>query len=244
MPKAFAASFKSIEVTKLRVNRTVMMMPIADMAIRQRLPTPRELAADGLVHAIGIIAGLVGATMLIMIATTHRSVFEFAALLTYSGGLVAMLCCSAAYNLFRSSPLRELLRRFDHAAIFVMIAGTYTPFTTLRLEGFWAVVLTGWMWFVAALGIALKLLHPQLFDRLSIGFYLTLGWTGLIALDPLLASLRLSTLVLLAVGGVLYTIGVIFHVWERLPFQNAIWHGFVLIAAGVHYVAILDGVVL
>ena len=82
--------------------------------------------------------------------------------------------------------------------------------------------------------------HTRLFDRLSIGFYLAFGWIGLIACKPFAASLQLSTFILLAVGGVLYTVGVIFHVWQRLHFQNAIWHGFVVAAAGVHYFAVLD----
>ncbi|MGE3904564.1 MAG: hemolysin III family protein, partial [Reyranellaceae bacterium] len=156
----------------------------------------------------------------------------------------AMLICSAAYNLARNSRRRALLRRFDHAAIFAMIAGTYTPFTTLRLDGGWGAGLTAAVWTVATIGIALKLWKPHLVERASIPLYLALGWTIVVAVNPLLGALDPSTLVLLAVGGLLYTLGVAFHVWERLPYQNAAWHACVLAAAAVHYAAVIDAVFL
>jgi len=156
---------------------------------------------------------------------------------------LAMLGCSAAYQILRSSRRRELLRCFDHTAIFLMIAGTYTPFTLLRIRPFWDVVLTSVVWSIAGAGIALRLLRPHVFDRLSLGFYLALGWAGLAAIAPLVPTVHLSTLVLLGAGGLLYSAGVVFHVWERLPFQNAIWHGFVLVAAAAHYTAVLEEIV-
>jgi hemolysin III len=203
----------------------------------------KELVVDGVIHVVGITAGLIGAAILVIAAARRGTPLELAALITYSGGLLAMLGCSAAYQLLRSSRRRELLRCFDHTAIFLMIAGTYTPFTLLRLEPLGASLLTGLVWSIAALGIALRLVRPSLFDRVSIGFYLALGWAGLAAIGPLVPFLQTSTLVLLAAGGLLYTVGVLFHVWERLPFQNAIWHAFVLVAAAAHYAAVLDEIV-
>lgn len=202
-----------------------------------------ELVADGIIHVIGITAGLAGAAILVIAAATRGSPLELAALVTYAGGLLAMLGCSAAYQILRSSRRRELLRCFDHSAIFLMIAGTYTPFTLLRLRPFWDIVLTGTVWSVAVAGIALRLLRPQIFDRVSLAFYLALGWAGLAAAAPLVPFLQVSTLVLLGAGGVLYSAGVVFHTWDRLPFQNAIWHAFVLVAAGVHYAAVLEEIV-
>jgi hemolysin III len=149
-----------------------------------------------------------------------------------------MLGCSAAYNVFHTSERREWLRRLDHAAIFAMIAGTYTPFTT-RLGSGWASGLTAVIWIVAAAGIALKLWQPRRIETISIILYLALGWIGLAAAGPFMAALDARTLTLLALGGIVYTAGVIFHLWHRLPYQNAIWHGFVLVAAGVHYLAVL-----
>ena len=213
------------------------------MATALRALTRGELVADGVIHVIGITAGLIGAAILVIAAATRGSPLELAALLTYSGGLLAMLGCSAAYQLLRSSRRRELLRCFDHSAIFLMIAGTYTPFTLLRIRPFWDVVLTAAVWSIAVAGIALRLARPRVFDRVSLGFYLALGWAGLAAIAPFVPMVHLSTLVLLGAGGLLYSAGVVFHLWERLPFQNAIWHTFVLMAAAVHYAAVLEEIV-
>jgi hemolysin III len=213
------------------------------MATALRPLTRGERVADGVIHVIGIAAGLIGAAMLVIAAATRGSPLELAALATYSGGLLAMLACSAAYQLLRSSRRRELLRCFDHSAIFLMIAGTYTPFTMLRIRPFWDVAFTLAVWSIAAAGIALRLFNPRLFDRVSIAFYLALGWAGLAAVAPLVPFVQVSTLALLGVGGLLYSAGVVFHLWERLPFQNAIWHAFVLVAAAVHYAAVLEEIV-
>jgi hemolysin III len=163
--------------------------------------------------------------------------------LIYAAGLLAMLGCSAAYNMFRTSRWRDWLRRFDHAAIFAMIAGTYTPFTLLGLKGAWSISLTAVIWAVAAIGIAIKLLKPQRIETVSIGLYLALGWIGVVAAGPFMAAFDPVTLSLLAAGGILYSSGVVFHLWHRLPYQNAIWHGFVLAAAAVHYAAVVGVVV-
>jgi hemolysin III len=215
----------------------------APMATALRALTRGELVADGVIHVIGIAAGLVGAAILVISAATRGSPLELAAVATYSGGLLAMLGCSAAYQLLRSSRRRELLRCFDHTAIFLMIAGTYTPFTLLRTRPFWDVALTAAVWSIAGAGIALRLMRPQVFDRVSLAFYLALGWAGLAAAAPLVPMVHVSTLILLGVGGLLYSAGVVFHMWERLPFQNAIWHAFVLVAAGAHYAAVLEEIV-
>jgi len=189
-----------------------------------------------------MLAGLAGTVTLAALVALQGDWVAAIPVAVYAFGLMAMLVCSAAYNLARSSRRRALLRRFDHAAIFAMIAGTYTPFTTLRLEGGWAAGLTGAVWGVALLGILLKLWKPHLVERASIPLYLALGWIIVVALNPLLGALEPSTLILLGVGGLLYTLGVVFHIWQRLPFQNAVWHACVLAAACVHYAAVIDAV--
>ena len=199
----------------------------------------RELLADAVVHALGLALGCVGTAALIVLAVVAGSLTVLLSLMVYSAGLLGMLGCSAAYNLLRASRRRDWLRRFDHAAIFVMIAGTYTPITTLGLEGAWSVGLTLVIWSIAITGIALKLWQPRRIEAVSVVLYLALGWIGLVALDPLLSSLSGSTLGLVAAGGFLYSIGVVFHLWRTLPYHNAIWHGFVLAAAVLHYMAVL-----
>lgn len=204
-----------------------------------RNPTRGELAADGVVHAVGLIAGIVGATILIVIAAMKGSPFEITAVSVYGFGLIAMFGFSAAYNMLRKSKRRELLRRLDHAGIFVMIAGTYTPFTLLSLQGTWSVVMTALVWSVALSGVIVKLAWPRRLEGVSTGIYLLLGFIGLVAIKPFSVSLGVFTLALLGAGGALYVIGVVFHIWEKLRYQNAIWHGFVVAAASVHYGAIL-----
>jgi hemolysin III len=125
-----------------------------------------------------------------------------------------------------------------------MIAGTYTPFTTCRLHGVWAIGMTGAVWTGAVAGAVTKLLFPGRFERGSVVACLSLGWVILVGMRPMLGSVDVRTAVLIGVGGVLYSIGVGFQVWRALPFQKAIWHSVVLVAASFHYAAILRGVVL
>lgn len=220
-----------------------MTLPDADHRFPPR-PSRAELMADNTVHVLGLIAGFSAAATLLAIVAMRGHAIEITATAIYAAGLIAMLGCSAAYNMARRSRFRAWLRRFDHAAIFAMIAGTYTPFTLLRLDTAWATGLMTAIWSIAGLGIAGKLASLRWLERLSIPLYLALGWTVLVAIEPFRVALGTETLVLLAIGGVLYTVGVVFHVWERLPFQNAVWHAFVLAAAGTHYAALLTGVVL
>jgi hemolysin III len=209
-----------------------------------RLPSRYELAADCIIHILGIAAGSIGGATLVALIAARGNWLQLGALLIYAIGMIAMFCCSAAYNLARNSPWRAALRRCDHAAIFVMIAGTYTPFTLLRLDGAWSWGLTTAVWTMAGIGMLMKLCRRCDLRYASLAPYLVLGWIGIIAIDPLFQSLGWHTLGMIGFGGLLYMIGVLFHVWERLPFQNAIWHGFVLAAASVHYAAVVTGVVL
>jgi hemolysin III len=137
-----------------------------------------------------------------------------------------------------------MLRRFDHSAIFLLIAGTYTPFITQMKASVESWVLFVGVWLTSMLGIALKILFPGRFDRLSVVLYVILGWSGVMAYESVFGTLPNSTLWLLAAGGILYTLGVVFHLWENLRFHNAIWHAFVLVAAVCHYSAVLDCLVL
>jgi hemolysin III len=155
-----------------------------------------------------------------------------------------MLGCSAAYHAVRPSARRELLRRFDHAAIFLLIAGTYMPFAAAHLGTRRGAIVTGLVWTSALIGMIGKLVKPRRFERAAIAGYLLLGWFAYFGLEPALGGLGLSATLLLLAGGLFYSIGVASHLAHRLPFQLAIWHGMVLAGAGCHYVAILQGIVL
>ncbi len=201
--------------------------------------SPGELLADRTVHIVGLVAGVAGAVTLTLIAAIELKWAALVTVVAYSAGLVAMLAFSAAYSLGHRSRHRHILRRLDHAAIFVMIAGTYTPFTILGLDGGWRIGMTIAVWAMAAVGVAVKLFAPaHRSTRISTALYLVFGWMGIIAVEPLLRSLSPTVLILIAVGGGLYSVGVVFHALQRLPYQNAIWHAFVLAAAMVHFGAV------
>lgn len=194
----------------------------------------RELLADVAVHALGLALGAAGVVAMLVVAA-HDQLLPVS---VYLGGLLAMLGCSAVYHVWRSCRWRDWLRRLDHAAIFVMIAGTYTPLA-LRLPGGWAFGLTTGVWTAALVGVVAKLIQPRRIEALSVALYLVLGWVGVIAAEPLLASLDRTTLVLLLAGGVVYTAGVVFHLAAHWRYARALWHGSVLIAATLHYAAIM-----
>ncbi|GGH23041.1 DNA-binding protein [Alsobacter metallidurans] len=203
-----------------------------------------ELVADGCVHVLGVAAGVIAAVFLVVLAIGPAEPLEITSVAVYATALVAMLACSAAYNMTPPSRLKWLLRRADHSTIYLMIAGTYTPFMAALKASPWAAALSAIVWTGALGGAALKVFYPGRFDRLSILLYLALGWSIVLAFEPLAMALPSTSLWLLSAGGLLYTFGVIFHVWESLRFQNAIWHAFVLAAAACHYGAVLDCMVL
>jgi hemolysin III len=153
--------------------------------------------------------------------------------------VISLLGFSAAYNMWPVSPAKWVLRRFDHSAIYLLIAGTYTPFLMQMKNVLASASLGIGVWLTAVVGMALKLVLPGRFDRLAVGLCLLLGWSGVVAYDSLASVLPSSSLWLIAIGGILYSLGTLFHLLQRLRFHNAIWHGFVLLAASCHYVAVL-----
>ncbi|OHV76079.1 hemolysin III family protein [Rhizobium sp. LCM 4573] len=198
-----------------------------------------ELVADGIVHGIGIVFALIGATALIFYATVWSSHAEIAAAWIYGLGLVLCLSISFTYNIWPHSRTKWLLRRLDHSAIFILIAATYTPFLQRGAHEPLILFMLVMIWLVAVTGILLKCVFPGRYDRLAILLYLAMGWSGVMVAGRLSQYLPPVTLWLIVIGGLIYSLGVIFHVWERLRFQNAIWHGFVVAAAAVHYSAVM-----
>jgi hemolysin III len=199
-----------------------------------------ELIADGVVHGIGVFGGLIAATVLIVLTAVYATALDVAVVSVYVAGLLAMLVLSATYNLWPVSRAKWVLRRFDHSAIYLLIAATYTPVIMELKDSVMAMVLLAGVWCVAIVGIVIKLLLPGRFDRVSVGLYLAMGWSGMMLYGRVVATLPTLALCFVAAGGALYSLGVIFHAWQRLRFQNAIWHGFVLLGAACHYTAVLD----
>lgn len=199
-----------------------------------------ELIADGIIHGLGVFAGLIALTVLIVLTAVFATATEIVSVSIYAAGLLAMLGFSAAYNMWPVSPRKWFLRRFDHSAIYLLIAATYTPFLAQIESGWLAAGLLAFVWSVAAAGIVIKLRYPGRFDGLAVVLYLALGWSGMMAYDAVFTPLPPMSMWFVAAGGTLYTLGVIFDAWRRLRFQNAIWHAFVLLGAACHYTAVLD----
>src|SRR3982074_2772099 len=199
-----------------------------------------ELIADGVVHGIGVFCGVVAATVLIVLTAVYATPFEVTVVSIYVAGLLTMLVLSATYNLWPVSRAKWVLRRFDHSAIYVLVAATYTPFIMQIKDSIFAVALLIGVWCLAIIGIVLKLSLPGRFDRLSVGLYLAMGWSGFMLYDAVVVALPAMALWFVIVGGALYSLGVIFHAWQRLGFQNAIWHSFVLLGAACHCPSVLD----
>lgn len=197
-----------------------------------------ELLADGIIHAIGIAFALIGTVFLILNANLSASGGEQAAAWIYCIGLITALTISFIYNMLPVSPVKWQLRRLDHSAIFILIAATYTPFLQRGADDPMIFALLIGIWLVAAAGVALKCLMPGRHDRLAIGLYLLMGWSGLLVVGPISSHVPAVSMLLIVIGGVIYSTGVIFHVWRRLRFQNAIWHAFVVAAAAIYYSAV------
>ena len=206
-------------------------------------PTPAAKCADLVVHVVGLTLALVGGIVLLTLAVRAGSITQVVGCSIYAAGVLAMLAFSTAYN-FAKPQYRPTLRRLDHAGIFLMIAGSYTPFTTQSLHGGWAWGMTAAVWGVAGLGALSKLFLPHVPRKFSVALYLALGWLVVVALKPMIDSVAWYALLLLVAGGVLYSTGVIFYVNKKLKFARAIWHGHVVAAAAAHWTAILLGVVL
>jgi hemolysin III len=204
--------------------------------------TLAELVADGIVHGIGIVAGLAVGAVVLALALVKTAPAEAPAIIVYVLSLVGLLSVSMAYNLWPVTPIKSVLARLDQAAIFLFVAGTYTPF--LALIGGAANLLLVGIWGGALVGIALKLIVPERFGRLAILLYLGLGWSGVLVFRDLATTLPPVTLWLLVAGGIVYSLGIIFHLWEKLRFQNALWHAFVVTAAMLHLAAIFDCMVI
>jgi hemolysin III len=206
--------------------------------VKERPYTRAEVISDGVVHGVALSSAVIAGAILVWLTWQVRNAVEVSAVTIYAVALVCMLSCSMAYNLTPDSPRKWFLRRFDLSGIYLMIAGTYTPLLTQVADPFTAWALAATVWGGAIAGIVAAIGFPAFNEKVKLIGYLFLGWVAVLALQPLMASLSAFTFSLMVVGGLLYTIGVIFWRWNSLKFQNVIWHGFVVTAAGCHYVAI------
>lgn len=212
--------------------------------LEEHYETRAEHTADLVVHVVGLTLAAVGGLVLAVLSAIYGGAGAVTATGIYALCLVAMLTASTVYNLTRPCKARPVLRRLDEAAIFLMIAGSYTPFTTQRFEGWWAIGFTLAVWIIAFAGVAAKLVAPRISDAFWSGVYVVFGWLAVLALKPMIETVSPIALGLLVLGGLIYTSGVLIFISPKVKYRRAIWHGFVVAGAGVHWAAVLVGVVL
>lgn len=203
----------------------------------------REELANSLTHGLGVLLSTAGLVALVLASVRHGDAWHVTSTAIFGGTLVLSYLTSTLYHSLRGTRVKEILRKFDHAAIFLLIAGTYTPFVLVTLRGPWGWSLFGVVWGLAIVGVALKFWFAGRFRLVSTVIYLAMGWLVLIALKPLTAALPRAGLLWLVAGGLCYSLGAVFYLWKRLSYHHAVWHLFVLAGGACHWVAIFRYVV-
>lgn len=205
--------------------------------------TLREELAHGLTHGIGTGFAITGLVFLLLSANRYGNGWHIASATVYGSSLILLYLASTLYHLVVSPGIKRVFQKLDHLMIYVLIAGTYTPLTLVTLRGAWGWSLLGLIWGMAICGMVQELLLKRRIQWLSLTLYLGMGWLIVIAVKPLLASFAVGGLSLLLIGGLFYSLGIIFYVWDNLSYNHAIWHLFVLAGSTAHFFAILFYVV-
>ncbi len=198
----------------------------------------REEVANSVTHGLGLLASLVGAFVLVSLSLERGEAWHVVSAVVYGVTLVALYAASTLYHVFKGTGARDVLRVLDHCAIYLLIAGTYTPVTLVSLRGGWGWTLFSAVWFLAAAGIVFKVFATGRFAMLSTVAYVLMGWLCVVAVKPMFVLLSPGALALLGAGGVLYTAGIVFYRSNRVPYSHAVWHLFVVAGSVCHYLAI------
>lgn len=206
---------------------------------RDKLYTLGEEIAHALTHGLGVVLAIVGLTVMVARATLYGDTLHIVGASIFGATLVLMYAASTLYHSIPLPRAKRVLRIIDHSTIYLLIAGTYTPITLVTLSGTvgWVVFCT--VWGLAAVGVVFKLFATGRFEKLSLAIYLGMGWCIVLAIKPLLRTMETGGLVLLLAGGLAYSGGVAFYLWERLRYHHAIWHAFVLAGSVLQYFAVL-----
>lgn len=206
-------------------------------------PAPRyafgDELASSIVHGIGIVLSIGGLAALVALSAMHGGARDVVASAVYGATLVLLYTASTLYHAVPVARAKPVLRTLDHIAIYLLIAGTYTPFTLIALPGRWGWSLFAAVWTLAALGSVLEFGALKRFRKLSVLLYIGMGWIGMIAFKPLMAHLQTGGMLLLVAGGLAYTLGVPFYLWRRMPYHHSVWHAFVLAGSVLHFLAVL-----
>jgi len=198
-----------------------------------------EEIANSITHGAGLVASIAGAALLLFIVARHHDPLWLAADAVYAASLIILYTASTLYHAIPNRRAKRVFRVMDHAAIYVLIAGTYTPFALLNLRGAWGWALSAGAWALAVIGVIFTALIRHRLSRATTVIYVAMGWMGVIAAKPAFDHLSAWAIIWLLGGGLLYTAGTLFYAWERLRYGHAIWHVFVLGGSICHYVAVL-----
>lgn len=204
-----------------------------------KLYTLGEEIANSITHGIGAGLSVAGLIVLVVLATLYGDVWQIVSFSVYGSSLIVLYLVSTLYHSFQNPRVKRVFRIIDHASVRLLIAGTYTPFLLVSLRGAWGWTLLAIIWGLALLGMGFEAFLIGRFQRISTLSYVLMGWLGVVAVKQMLVSIPTGGLVWLAVGGVLYTVGVVFYAWRKLPYNHATWHLFVLAGSVCHYLAIL-----
>jgi hemolysin III len=207
-----------------------------------QIPLPRYSLREELAHsvtsAVGVALAVAGSAILIARANNYGTIWHVVSCSVYGATLILLYTASTLYHSIHFPRAKAILRVLDHAAIFLLIAGTYTPFTLVNLRGSWGWSLFGVIWGFAVIGIVFQASFLRRWPVVSVGLYVAMGWAAVAAAKPMFATVAPGGLVLLLVGGLAYTLGIGFYAWRRLPYHHAIWHVFVLAGSISHFFAI------
>ncbi|MRJ45711.1 hemolysin III family protein [Idiomarina loihiensis] len=200
--------------------------------------TIKEEVAHALTHGIGAALSIVALVLMLVWAAAYGDAWHVVAASIYGASLILLYTASTLYHAFPWPRIKAVFQQLDHAAIYILIAGTYTPFALINLRDAWGWTLLGVAWGIALLGVFLELGVKKRIKWLSLSLYLGMGWMALIAIKPMIDNVDSGGLMLLVAGGLAYTFGVIFYVWKSLPYHHAIWHLFVLAGSVFHFFSI------
>lgn len=201
--------------------------------------TLAEEVAHTITHGFGMLLSIVGLAVLVGFSSLNGDAWHVVSSSIYGATLIILYSASALYHGIPHPVAKVLLQRIDHAAIYLLIAGTYTPFLLVSLRGSWGWSLFGVIWSLALIGVVLEFINWKPFKKISLALYLGMGWLVIVAINPMLEHVATGGLVLLLAGGLFYSLGVIFYVWDSLKYNHAIWHMFVLAGSVLHFFSIL-----
>lgn len=202
--------------------------------------TLREEIASSISHGIGAALSIAGLVILIWLSAVHGTAWHIVSVSIFGSTLIILYLASTLYHSLPMPKVKRILKRLDHAAIFLLIAGTYTPFTLISLRGAWGWSIFAVIWGLAFIGIVMKLFCSiARFEKYFVGLYLLMGWLAVIASKPMWKQVPHLSLLFLLIGGLSYTVGVVFYAWRTLPYNHAVWHVFVLGGSVSHYFSVL-----